>query len=90
MDNKSWIIMCIFVGFVCFMVGINWYELFPPNYKSNEEIYDEMIPEFEYYMQRGGMWDKKVSDIPVHVSNHKERVYFEIEKFRRIACNGTT
>lgn len=88
-NNRGIILLCVVMLVIGIMVGVNIPYIFPSDYKSDEEIYQEMLVEFERYMKIGGIWEKQVNDVPVHLNNHKDRVMFEIDNFRRIACNGT-
>ena len=89
MKTNHHAILCVFIAFVFFLAGFHWYEVFPKESMSNEEVYLKLLEEYEFYMKAGGMWDKKVSDVPVHMSNHKSRVMFKIETFRKVLCNAT-
>ena len=90
MENKGWLLACVIIGFACFFIGINWHYFFPGEKLDNEDIYNLMMEEWEKSMKNLGMWNKSVSDVPVHVNNHKTRVMFEIDNFiGRVICDGT-
>lgn len=56
---------------------------------SDEEVYDFIIDEMEFFVKVSGLENKTLVELPVHLNNHKPRIIRKIDGIRPRICNGS-